>query len=74
MKAVAATGGAICINFIGGFLNADGDASSEAIAEHIQHVREMAGPEAVCAGSDYVYNYAGTLDWVLRNPDDCSRP
>ena len=69
MKAVAATGGAICINFIGGFLNADGDARPEAIAEHIQHVRELAGPEAVCAGSDYVKNYAGTLDWVLRNPE-----
>lgn len=23
----------------------------------------------MCAGSDYVYNYAGTLLWILKNPD-----
>lgn len=69
MQAVAATGGAICINFIGGFLNADGDARPESIAAHIQHVADLTGPEHVCAGSDYVYNYAGTLDWILRNPE-----
>lgn len=39
------------------------------IAEHIQHVRDTTGPEHVCAGSDYVHYYAGTLDWVLRNPE-----
>ena len=69
MKAVAATGGAICVNFIGGFLNAEGDARPARIAEHIQHIADLTGPEHLCAGSDYVYNYAGTLDWVLRNPE-----
>jgi len=69
MKAVAETGGAICVNFIGGFLNAEGDARPASIAAHIQHVADLTGPEHVCAGSDYVYNYAGTLLWILKNPD-----
>lgn len=69
MKAVAATGGAICINFIGGFLNPQGDARPMSIAKHIEYVKNLVGAAAVCAGSDYVYNYAGTLDWVLRNPE-----
>ncbi|MGI9199407.1 MAG: dipeptidase [Woeseiaceae bacterium] len=69
MLAVAGTGGAICINFIGGFLNTEGDARPAAIAEHIQHVANLTSKENVCAGSDYVYNYAGTLMWVLQNPE-----
>jgi membrane dipeptidase len=69
IEAVASTGGAICVNFIGGFLNPEGDARPASIAQHIQHIRDHVGPEYVCAGSDYVYNYAGTLDWILRNPD-----
>ena len=69
MKAVADTGGVICVNFIGGFLNADGDARPARIAEHIQHIADLTNRESVCAGSDYVYNYAGTLDWILRNPE-----
>ena len=69
MKAVAATGGAICVNFIGGFLNSQGEARPEDIAKHIEYIRNMTGPEHVCAGSDYVYNYAGTLMWVLKNPE-----
>ena len=69
MKAVAATGGAICVNFIGGFLNSEGLARPMDIAKHMEYVKNLAGAEAVCAGSDYVYNYAGTLMWVLKNPD-----
>ncbi len=69
MKAVAATGGAICINFIGGFLNPQGQARPMDIAKHMEYVKNLVGAEAVCAGSDYVYNYADTLMWVLQNPD-----
>ena len=69
MKAVASTGGAICVNFIGGFLNTDGDARPARIAEHIQYIADLTSPQYLCAGSDYVYNYAGTLAWVLSNPD-----
>jgi membrane dipeptidase len=70
IKAVAATGGVICINFIGGFLNPQGDARPMSIAKHMEYVKNLAGAEAVCAGSDYVYNYADTLDWVMRNPEN----
>jgi len=70
IKAVAATGGVICVNFIGGFLNPHGDARPMSIAKHMEYVKNLVGAEAVCAGSDYVYNYAGTLDWILRNPEE----
>jgi len=68
IKAVASTGGVICINFIGGFLNKQGDASAFNIAKHAEYVRNLTGPEHVCAGSDYVWNYADALHWILRNP------
>jgi membrane dipeptidase len=69
MKAVAATGGAICINFIGGFLNPQGDARPTSIAKHMQYVKNLVGAEAVCAGSDYVYNYGDSLMMILKNPE-----
>jgi membrane dipeptidase len=56
IKAVASTGGVICVNFIGGFLNANGDASAFSIAKHVEYIRNLTGPEHVCAGSDYVWN------------------
>jgi membrane dipeptidase len=68
VKAVAATGGVVCVNFIGGFLNPQGLARPIDIAKHVQYVRNLVGVEATCAGSDYVFNYAETLLWILRNP------
>lgn len=69
MQTVAATGGAICINFIGGFLNPQGDARPESIAKHMEYVKNLVGAEAVCAGSDYVYNYADALIMILKNSE-----
>jgi membrane dipeptidase len=66
---VAATGGVICINFIGGFLNPEGDARPMKIAEHMEYVKNLVGTEAVCAGSDYVYNYADSLLMILKDPE-----
>ena len=43
IKAVAATGGAICINFIGGFLNPQGDARPMSIAKHMEYVKNLVG-------------------------------
>jgi membrane dipeptidase len=40
IKAVAATGGVICINFIGGFLNPQGDARPMSIAKHMEYVKK----------------------------------
>ena len=68
IRAVAGTGGVICVNFIGGFLNPMGMARPFDIAKHVQYIRNLVGPEATCVGPDYVYNYAETLDWILRNP------
>jgi membrane dipeptidase len=68
VKAVAATGGVVCVNFIGGFLNPQGLARPFDIAKHVQYVRNLVGAEATCSGSDYVYNYADTLLWILKNP------
>lgn len=70
MMAVASTGGVICINFIGGFLNPAADASPFQIAKHAEHIKNLVGAEHVCAGSDYVWNYADTLLWILQNPQN----
>ena len=70
VKAVGATDGVICVTFIGGFLNAKGSARPYDIAKHVQYIRNLVGPQATCVGPDYVYNYAETLDWILRNPKD----
>jgi membrane dipeptidase len=70
VRAVAATGGVICVNFIGGFLNPQGLARPYDIAKHVQYIRNLVGPEAVCVGPDYVYNYAETLLWILQNPEN----
>lgn len=69
IRAVASTGGVVCINFIGGFLNPQGDARPMSIAKHMEYVKNLAGVEAVCAGSDYVYNYGDALMMVLKNPE-----
>lgn len=70
VKAVAATGGVICVKFIGGFLNPEGLARPFDIAKHVEYVKNLVGAEATCHGSDYVYNYADTLLWILRNPEN----
>jgi membrane dipeptidase len=70
VKAVAATGGVICVNFIGGFLNPQGLALPYDIAKHVEYIGNLVGRDKLCVGPDYVYNYAETLDWVLRHPED----
>lgn len=69
IKAVGATNGVVCVNFIGGFLNPQGDARPFAIAKHVQYIRNLIGVQATCQASDYVYNYYDTLLWILKNPD-----
>jgi len=70
IQAIAAGGGLICINFIGGFLNEYGDSTPFSIAKHAEYIRNLTGPEHVCAGSDYVWNYGETLKWILENPQN----
>lgn len=68
VMAVAGTGGVICVNFIGGFLNPQGLARPYDIAKHVEYIGNMVGRDKLCVGPDYVYNYADTLLWILKNP------
>lgn len=68
IRAVAGTGGVICVNFIGGFLNPQGLARPYDIAKHVEYIGNMVGRDKLCVGPDYVYNYAETLLWILKNP------
>lgn len=68
IKAVAATGGVICVNFIGGFLNPQGDATPYSVAKHAEYIKNLVGAQAVGAASDYVWNYGESLMMILKNP------
>lgn len=70
VKAVAGTGGVICVNFIGGFLNPQGLARPHDIAKHVEYIGNLVGRDKLCVGPDYVYNYADTLLWILKNPEN----
>jgi microsomal dipeptidase-like Zn-dependent dipeptidase len=71
VKAVAKTGGVICTNGLGGFLNKEGNAGPEDIARHVNYVKELVGSEHTCWGSDHLTPqvYVDALDFVLRNPE-----
>jgi microsomal dipeptidase-like Zn-dependent dipeptidase len=71
IEAVAGTGGVICTNGLGGFLNKEGEARPEDLARHVDYVKELVGAEHTCFGSDHLTAqvYIEALDFVLRNPD-----
>ena len=70
VRAVAGTGGIICTNVLGGFLNKEGTAGPAEIARHVNYVKELVGAEHTCFGSDYLTpdNYLSALEFVLRDP------
>jgi membrane dipeptidase len=53
LRAVAATGGVVCVNFFAGFLS-DEKATVEHLADHIEHILGVAGEDHVGLGSDFV--------------------
>jgi microsomal dipeptidase-like Zn-dependent dipeptidase len=61
IKAIAGTGGVACSNGVGLFLNQNGTASMEDIAQHVQYVGELVGREHTCYGSDYSHMYGDFL-------------
>ena len=61
MKAIAATDGAVCTVGVGLFLNPEGTAEVEAIAEHVQYTAELIGRDRTCYASDYSHMYADFL-------------
>jgi len=71
IKAVAKTGGVICSNTLGGYLNKKGNAGPEYIAKHVQYVKKLVGAKHTCFGSDHLTAevYVEALDFVLRNPE-----
>ena len=69
IKAIAESGGAICTVGVGLFLNAEGSASMEAIAEHVQYVGELVGREYTCYASDYSYMYGAFLKAFIGQVD-----
>jgi membrane dipeptidase len=66
IKACAQTGGVIGINGIGDFL---GGTSSELIVANIEYVMNLAGPEHVGIGLDYVVDKQELMDYITGNPD-----
>ena len=71
IQAVAKTGGVICANGLGGYLNKEGNAGPEDIAKHVNYVKDLVGAEHACWGSGHLTPqvYVDALDFVLRNPD-----
>jgi membrane dipeptidase len=64
--ACAKTGGVIGINGIGDFL---GGRESRLIVENIEYVMNLAGPEHVGLGLDYVIDKQELIDYVEGHPD-----
>jgi membrane dipeptidase len=66
IKACAQTGGVVGINGIGDFL---GGTSSELIVQNLEYVMDLAGPEHVGIGLDYVIDKQELIDYVEGHPD-----
>lgn len=69
IRACAATGGVIGINGIGIFLGAN-DIRSPTLADHVDYVAQLVGPQHVGIGLDYAFEVEGEgLDEILKaNP------
>lgn len=67
IRAIAATGGAIGIVFSPGFLAGNSRATSAIVADHIEHIIELVGPEHLAVGTDY----DGWLPRILADHRDC---
>lgn len=66
IKSCAQTGGVIGINGIGDFL---GGTTSERFIEHVEYVIDLAGPDHVGIGLDYVVDKQELIDYVTNHPE-----
>ncbi|MET7277788.1 dipeptidase [Kribbella sp. NPDC005582] len=54
LRAIAATGGVVCVNFFAGFLTTEEKPAIDHLAEHLEYVVDVAGADHVGFGSDFV--------------------
>ena len=69
IRAIADKEGVICAVGVGIFLNGTGDASVEAIAEHVNYVGDLVGREHTGYASDYSYTYQAFLEGFIDQVD-----
>ncbi len=67
IRAIAESGGVVCPLGAGLFLNPEGTASMEDIAEHVEYIGNLVGREFTCYGSDKVHHYEDMLVAALPN-------
>lgn len=65
VRACAATGGVVGINGIGPFLGTDRPLF-ELIADHVDHMVQLVGPEHVAISLDYVYDQQELIDYLTK--------
>lgn len=69
LRAIAAAGGVVGVNFLAGFLRADTRATRDDLLDHLEHVADVAGIEHAAIGSDFIREYMATrLPDVEPNP------
>ncbi|GAM69324.1 microsomal dipeptidase [Vibrio sp. JCM 19236] len=61
IRAIASTEGAVCSVGVGLFLNEEGTATMEDIAEHVDYVGDLVGRDHTCFASDYSHTYQDFL-------------
>jgi membrane dipeptidase len=59
LRAIAATGGVVCVNFFAGFLTEDDKPTIQHLADHVEHLIAVAGEDHVGLGSDFVAEVFG---------------
>ncbi len=69
MIAIGEKGGAVCTTGVGLFLNADGDASPEAFAKHVNYTGDLIGRDKTCYSTDYMHNAFGMFKDNVANVD-----
>ncbi|WP_119006035.1 dipeptidase [Vibrio halioticoli] len=69
MIAIANTGGVVCSTGVGMFLNAEGDASPEAMAKHVVHTANLIGKDKTCFSTDFLHNYQDFVSALLPDTE-----
>jgi membrane dipeptidase len=65
LRAIAALGGVACVNFYPSFV-AGADASLDDVVDHVAHMVDVMGPDAVGLGPDFIYEYYAELSATER--------